>query len=45
MTPSVNLSPTQSHNVTVLFKFDIPIDSRTRITALGDRGFKNTLSD
>ena len=44
-TPNVNLSPTQSRNIKVLFKCDIWIGSQTRITALGNRGFTNTLQN
>ena len=42
---SVSLSPTQSHNIKVLFKCDIWIGSQTRITAVGNRGFTNTLQN
>ena len=44
-TSNVNLSPTQSHNIKILFKCDIWIGSQTRITAVGNRGFTNTLQN
>ena len=44
-TSNVNLSPTQSHNIKIVFKCDIWIGSQTRITAVGNRGFTNTLQN
>ena len=44
-THNVNLSPTQSPNIKILFKCDMSIRSQTRITAVGDRDFTNTLQD
>ena len=44
-THNVNLSPTQSHNIKVLFKCDIWIESQTRITAVGVRSFTNMLQN
>ena len=44
-TSNVNLLPTQSHNIKILFKCDIWIGSKTRITAVGNRGFTNTLQN
>ena len=44
-TSNVSLSPTQSHNIKILFKCDIWIGSQTRITAVGNRGFTNTLQN
>ena len=44
-TSNVNLSPIQSHNIKVLSKYDIWIGSRTRITAVGNRGLTNTLQN
>ena len=41
---SVNLSPTQSHNMKILFKCNIWIGSQTRITTVWNRGFTNTLN-
>ena len=45
VTSNVNLSPTQSHNIKILFKCDIWTGSQTRITAVGKRGFTNTLQN
>ena len=42
-TSNVNLSPTQSRNIKIWFKCDIWIGSQTSITAVGNRGFTNTL--
>ena len=42
---SVNLSPTQSYNIKTLFKSDIWIVPQTRITAVGNRGFADTLQN
>ena len=44
-TSNVNLSPAQWHNIKILFKCDICIGSQTRITAVGNRGFINTLQN
>ena len=44
-TSNVNLSPTQSPSIKILFKCDISIGSQTRVNAVGDRGFTNTLED
>ena len=44
-THNVNLSPTQSPNIKILFKCDMSIRSQTRTTAVGDRDFTNTLQD
>ena len=38
MTSNVNLSPTQSPDIKILFKYDISIGSQTRITAGRSRG-------
>ena len=40
-----NLSPTQSHNIKILFTCDIWIGLQTRITAVGNRGFTNMLQN
>ena len=42
-TSNVELLPTESPSIKILFKFDLWIGLRTRITAVGDRGFTNTL--
>ena len=44
-TSNVNLSPTQSHNIKILFKCDIWIRLQPRITVMGNRGFTNTLQN
>ena len=44
-TSNDNLSPTQSHNIKILFKCNIWIRLQTRITAMGNRGFTNTLQN
>ena len=44
-TSNVSLSPTQSHNIKILFKCDTWIGSQTRIAAVGNRGFTNTLQN
>ena len=44
-TSNVNLSPTQSHNIKIVFKCDIWIGSQTRITAVGKWGLINTLQN
>ena len=44
-TSNVNLSPTRSHNIKILFKCDIWIGSQTRIAVVGNRGFTNTLKN
>ena len=44
-TSNVNLSPAQSHNIKILFKCDIWIGLQTGITAVGNRGFTNTLQN
>ena len=40
-----NLSPTRSRNIKILFKSDIWIVLQTRITAVGNRGFADTLQN
>ena len=42
---NVNLSPTQSHSIKVLFTCDTWIGSQTRITVVGNRAFTNTLQN
>ena len=44
-TSNDNLSPTQSHNIKILLKCNIWIRLQTRITAMGNRGFTNTLQN
>ena len=44
-TSNVNLSPTQSHNIKIVFKCDIWIGSQTRITAVRKWGLINTLQN
>ena len=44
-TSNINLSPTQSHNIKILFRCDIWIRPQTRITAVGKWGFTNTLQN
>ena len=44
-TSKINLSPKQSPNIKILFKCDMLIHSRTRITVMGDRGFTDMLRD
>ena len=44
-TSNVNLSPTQSHNIKILFKCNIWIGLQTGITDVGNRGFTNTLQN
>ena len=44
-TSNANLSPTQSHNINIMFKCDRWSGSQTRITAVGNRGFTNTLQN
>ena len=44
-TSNVNLSPTQSPNIKIMFKRDTSVRSRNRITAVEDMGFTNTLHD
>ena len=45
VTSNDNLSPTQSHSIKVLSTCDIWIGLQTRITAVGNRGFTNTLQN
>ena len=42
-TSNVNLSPTQSPNIKILFKRDSSSSARTGLFTVGDRGFINTL--
>ena len=44
-TSNVNLSPTQSHNIKIVFKCDIWIGSQTRISAVRKWGLINTLQN
>ena len=44
-TSIVNLSATQSPNVKILLKCEMSFESRTRITAVRNRGFTNMLQD
>ena len=44
-TSNDNLSQTQSHNIKILFTCDIWIRLQTRITAVGNRCFANTLQN
>ena len=44
-TSKLNLSSKQSRIVKILLKCDMSIDSWTRITVVGQRGFTNTLRD
>ena len=45
VTSNVNLSPTQSRNIKLLFQSDVWIGSQTRITAVEKRVFTNTLQN
>ena len=45
VTSNVNFSPTHSHNIKIVLECDIWIGSQTRITAVGEWGFINTLQN